>query len=260
MSSAGRSGRRPSAAPWLGVGLAALLFAGQAAAAGVVANPGVTVRAGAYDPWERANRRLFGVGMALDHAVFGPVARTYVAVTPRFVRDRVSAAVFNLGEPSTAMEDILQAKPRRAGRAGLRFVINSTAGVLGMFDVASRLGVPGHESDFGQTLGRYGVQPGPYVYALVAPFNLRDGVGRIVDFVTDPASLIVGPVTSTGGAVRTGADLLDTRVAVDPALRALDDATDPYATVRAAYAQRRAALIDGHAVATSALPDFEPER
>jgi phospholipid-binding lipoprotein MlaA len=197
--------------------------------------------------------------MALDHVVVGPITHAYMGVTPRYVQRRVSAAVFNLGEPSTVLEDVLQGRPRRAGRATARFLVNSTVGVLGLFDVASGWGLKPHTSDFGQTLGRYGAQPGPYIYGVIAPFNLRDGIGRVVDVVTDPVGWVIGPITSTPGAVRTGAQVIDTRVDADPAFRALKDAQDPYVTVRSAYAQYRAAIVnEGTPSAAANLPDFEP--
>lgn len=214
----------------------------------------------AYDPWEPANRQLFAVGMGVDRAVIRPIAHGYVRVTSQGVRNRVSSMVYNLGEPSTALEDVLQGRPGRAGRASLRFVVNSTVGVLGMFDVASRWGVAPHEADFGQTLARYGAKPGPYLYVpVVGPLNLRDGVGRVVDVVTDPVGFVTGPITSTVGATRTGVTALDLRVSGDAAFNALEDATDPYVTTRSAYTQYRAAIVAKATGEAQALPDFDTE-
>jgi phospholipid-binding lipoprotein MlaA len=264
-------GRRPAAWRYVGLSLASALVATGAAAqpavtpapepepasAAVNTLSGVTVTA--YDPWRPVNRRLFAVGMGLDRAVIGPIAHGYMRVTSQGVRNRVSSVVFNLGEPSTALEDVLQGHPRQAGRTGLRFIVNSTVGVLGLFDVANRWGLEGHESDFGQTLGRYGAQPGPYLYVpVVGPLNLRDGVGRVVDIVTDPVGVVTGPITSATGAVRTGVTAVDLRASGDAAFRALDDATDPYVTTRSAYSQHRAAVVDRATGATAVLPDFEP--
>jgi len=258
-------------APWryIGLGLAGALVATAAAAQPAVGEPAVAPVAAenplaaantplAYDPWQPANRGLFAVGMGLDRVLIGPIAHGYMRVTPQVVRNRVSSVVFNLGEPSTALEDLLQGHAGRAGRTGVRFVVNTTVGLLGMFDVASGWGLRGHESDFGQTLGRYGAQPGPYVYLpVMGPLNLRDGVGRVVDVVTDPIGFVTGPITSTSGAIRTGVTALDLRASGDAAYRALEDATDPYVTTRSAYSQHRAAVIDRATGATATLPDFD---
>lgn len=219
------------------------------------ASPTATI---AYDPWRPVNRPLFALGMGIDHVVIAPITHTYMHVTPLPVRNRVSSAVYNLNEPSTAFEDILQGHPKKAGRATARFVINSTVGILGLFDVASRWGIASHESDFGQTLGRYGAQPGPYIFLpIVGPLNLRDGVGRVVDVVTDPVGFLTGPITSTPGAVRYGVTSLDARALADPAFEALNDATDPYVTTRSAYTQYRAAVVHSATGETQELPDFD---
>jgi phospholipid-binding lipoprotein MlaA len=143
--------------------------------------------------------------------------------------------------------------------ATARFAINSTIGLLGLFDVAAKMNLPYHASDFGQTLGRYGAQPGPYLYVpIVGPSNFRDGLGRIVDAFTDPVSLLTGGVTTTLGATRFTATTVDARVGADSAFRALEDATDPYATTRSAYSQLRASVVRAATGDTQVLPDFEP--
>jgi phospholipid-binding lipoprotein MlaA len=213
-----------------------------------------------YDPWRRVNRPIFGFSMQLDRGLIAPIAHGYRRITPSPIRNRVSAAVDNLGEPGTALNDVAQGHPKRAGVATARFVVNSTLGLLGLFDVATGMNLPPHDSDFGQTLGRYGIQPGPYVYVpIVGPSDLRDGVGRIVDTLTDPISLFTGGVTTTLGATRFTATTLDTRLNADSAFRALDDATDPYATTRSAYTQRRASVVDAATGKTEVLPDFDAD-
>lgn len=257
------TGRRDRSRRLVDLCLAAACIATPAAAAtptDVPAAPAAeaVVVTPAYDPWQPVNRQMFAVGMGVDHAVLRPIAHGYVRVTPQGLRNRVSSMVYNLGEPSTALEDVLQGRPRRAGRASLRFVVNSTVGVLGMFDVAKHWGVAPHESDFGQTLALYGAKPGPYLYVpVVGPLNVRDGVGRVVDVVTDPVGFVTGPVTTTIGATRMGATALDQRVASDGAFNALDDALDPYATTRSAYTQYRAAIVAKATGEAQALPDFD---
>lgn len=212
----------------------------------------------AYDPLQGFNRGSFGFSMAVDHAVLRPVAHGYMAVTPSPLRRRVSAVVYNLGEPSTTVNDILQGKPKRAGRSSARFLINSTIGVLGIWDVATGMGLKAHDADFGQTFGRYGVRPGPYLYVpVIGPSNFRDGVGRVLDFFTDPVGIVGGGYTTTFGATRLGVQTVDTRARADTAFRALDDATDPYVTARSAYGQYREAFIREATGEVQALPDFD---
>jgi phospholipid-binding lipoprotein MlaA len=213
-----------------------------------------------YDPWRRVNRPIFNFSMHVDKGIIAPIARAYRRVLPAPVRHSVGSALDNLGEPGTALNDLAQGHPSRAGVATARFLINSTIGLLGLFDVAAKMNLPYHDSDFGQTLGRYGAQPGPYLYVpIVGPSNFRDGLGRIVDAFTDPVSLVTGGWTTTLGATRFGATTVDARVGADSAFRALDDATDPYATARSAYSQRRSAFIRESTGELDVLPDFEPE-
>lgn len=212
----------------------------------------------AYDPLQGVNRASYGLSMGLDRAVIGPVTHGYMAVTPKPVRNRVSSVLYNLGEPATALNDILQGRPKRFGVTTSRFLINSTIGVLGLFDVAADMGLPSHDADFGQTFGRYGVKPGPYLYIpVLGPSSFRDGVGRALDFATDPVGIIGGGYTTTFGATRLGTTVLDTRAGADNAFRALDDATDPYATVRSAYGQHREAFVREATGKAQVLPDFD---
>lgn len=210
------------------------------------------------DPFMAFNRASHGFSMGLDRWVTGPIAHVYMAVAPDPVRDRVSAAVSNLGEPRTLLNDIAQGRPKRAGVTASRFVINSTAGMLGLFDVAAEVDLPHHRGDFGQTLGRYGVKPGAFIYVpVLGPVTVRDGAGRVVDIVTDPVTLVGGNFRTTFGAARLGAAFLDTRTRLDPQVRTLETATDPYATLRSAYLQRRAALVREATGEAQALPDFD---
>lgn len=212
----------------------------------------------AYDPLEGFNRGSYAFSMGLDRAFFRPVAHGYMAVTPTQARHRVSAFVYNLGEPSTFLNDVLQGKPKRAGRTTARFAINSTVGLLGLFDVAAGMGIRSHDADFGQTFGRYGVKPGPYLYVpVLGPLNFRDGVGRVFDFFTDPVGIAGGGWTTTFGASRLVIQTIDTRANADLAFRGLDQAIDPYATARSAYGQHREALVREATGAVQELPDFD---
>jgi len=224
------------------------------------ANPPAAGGAAVNDRFLAFNRASYGFSMGVDRWVTGPIAHAYMAVAPDSVRDRVSAAVNNLGEPRTLFNDVAQGHPKRAGVTTSRFVINSTVGVLGLFDVATNMGLPYHRGDFGQTLGRYGVQPGAFLYVpVLGPLTMREGAGRVIDAVTDPVTLVGGNVRTTFGATRAGVTLVNTRASLDPQVRALADATDPYATVRSAYLQRRAALVREATGEVQVLPDFDEE-
>lgn len=102
------------------------------------------------DPWEGFNRGAFGLNRGIDRFAIGPIGRGYLKITPRVVRARVTSAVANLGEPRTAINDLAQGRAKAAGVAASRFVLNSTVGGLGMFDVGGKLGLDPHVSDFGR--------------------------------------------------------------------------------------------------------------
>lgn len=210
------------------------------------------------DPFEPVNRRLFSAHKAIDRVVLGPVARGYRAAAPGAVRAGVGNALANLGEPQTFINDVLQAAPRRAGSTAVRFAANTTVGVLGVFDVAGRVGLQRHAEDFGQTLGRYGVGSGPYLMVpVLGPSNLRDLSGRLVDAVANPLSWAGMDTAALNGLAAVGA--VDQRARLDPRLREIEaTALDEYATYRSLYGQRRAAEIanrDGEDVA--GLPEFD---
>lgn len=210
------------------------------------------------DPLEGFNRGSFKFSMGLDKAVIGPIAHGYMAVTPKVVRNRVSSAVYNLGEPNTVMNHLLQGKPKRAVRSTTRFAVNSTVGVLGLFDVAAKMGLPPRGADFGQTFGVWGAKPGAFLYVpVMGPLNVRDGIGRALDFVTDPVSLYVGGLESDFGKVRAGVTVVDIRAQADPAFDALKDAADPYVTARSAYTQYREAFVREATGEAEQLPDFD---
>lgn len=212
-----------------------------------------------YDPVERTNRGLYALHRRIDRSVSRPVARGYVAVTPRPVRRGVRNVLNNLGEPVTFINDVLQGQFVRAGETATRFVTNSTVGVLGLFDVAAKAGVPIHYEDFGQTLGAYGVPPGPYVFIpVLGPSNLRDIGGHLADVSINPVNhaTFEGDTLARSGAFALNA--VDGRAAVDDGLRLLEEsATDEYATFRSLHSQNRRAQIANGVTDVQALPEFE---
>jgi phospholipid-binding lipoprotein MlaA len=210
------------------------------------------------DPLEGFNRGSFKFSMGVDKVLLGPIAHGYMAVTPKVVRERVSSAVYNLGEPNAVINHVLQGKPKRAMRSTTRFLVNSTIGMLGLFDVAAKMNLSPRAADFGQTFGTWGSDSGAYLYVpVMGPMNVRDGVGRVLDIVTDPVSITLGRIDTDFGKARLAAAVLDARAQADPALRALADSNDPYATARSAYTQYREAFIREATGETEDLPDFD---
>ena len=134
------------------------------------------------DPWHRSNRFLYGFNAQLDRVALNPLVAGYRRVVPGFARQGVTNFFDNLDMIRTTLNLALQGRPGATGRAASRLLTNSTLGLAGILDVASRFNIPTYDEDFGQTLGRYGVGQGPYlVLPLFGPSNLRDAVGRAVD-------------------------------------------------------------------------------
>ncbi len=136
------------------------------------------------DPFQRFNRGVYYFNADFDRKIYLPLVNAYRFVTPRFVRTGINNFFSNLSEFRNAYNGILQARPEVAGRAAIRFVVNSTVGLLGFFDVATKAGVSQHNEDFGQTLGRWGVGSGPFlVLPIFGPSSVRDTTGLGADFV-----------------------------------------------------------------------------
>jgi phospholipid-binding lipoprotein MlaA len=217
------------------------------------------------DPWARENRSLYRFSNAVDRRAIAPGIHAYIRVVPANIRDGLSNAIGNLREPGTTVNDLLQGHFGRAVTATERFAINSTFGLAGLMDIAGKSGIEKHESDFGQTLGRFGVRSGPYIFVpFIGPSSVRDGVGRIVDIFADPVAIAAGGLTTVFGGVRAGVDVVDARAGVDGQLQEVNrEFTDPYATIRSVYSQQRATQISiargqgGSGV--NDLPDFGPE-
>jgi phospholipid-binding lipoprotein MlaA len=135
-----------------------------------------------WDPWEGFNRSMYRFNYRFDKYVFLPVASGYQAITPDFMEQGFNNFFQNFGELSTLMNSILQLHPTKTVETTGRFLINTTVGLLGLFDVASSLDIPRHNEDFGQTLGHWGVGNGPFlVLPIMGPSNVRDGIGLGVD-------------------------------------------------------------------------------
>jgi phospholipid-binding lipoprotein MlaA len=225
------------------------------------------------DPHEHMNRHV----MSMNQEVLGPAATFVKTATPGPVHDRLHDLNSNLKEPRIFVNNVLQGRPEAAVKTTVRFAINSFFGVAGLFDVASRAGIPQQSGDFGQTLFVWGVPEGSYVVMpYLGPATTRDAVGSVVDMVTNPVSLALGPATSVvlgpatavpAATVNVGSAGLDAADRLGDLKMAEDASIDFYSFIRASYYQmRRAELRDAlglpPAVETMALddPDAEPAK
>ncbi len=202
------------------------------------------------DPLERFNRSVYKVNDSLDRHIARPVAKTYVKVTPAPVRTGVHNFFTNLFYTKVVINDLLQAKGRQFLADTSRLVINTTIGIGGLFDPAGQMGLVNHDEDFGQTLGKWGVPPGPFLeLPILGPSTVRDGFGLIVDPYTEPDKYLVNDWRVQ--LAITGGELLDKRATLLGTDDVLTTSYDPYAFVRNAYLQRRQFQVTDGAVSTS---------
>lgn len=197
------------------------------------------------DPAEPTNRTIFAGNQFVDHHALRPVARGYQNHVPSRVRACIHNFLGNLGQPAIAINDVLQANFSRAWNTTQRFAINTTIGGAGLFDVATDWNRPAHGADFGQTLGVWGIGPGPAVQLpLFGPSNVRDSVGKVADLVTNPVNFVPGGAAATMGMAAGGAGIIDKRANLLGTTDALEhNSLDYYATLRSAMAQRRATFV-----------------
>lgn len=197
------------------------------------------------DPWEPFNRKVFVFNDYVDRYFLKPIAKGYQTVTPQFVEDGVHHMFSNLTEVSNIVNSLLQAKFVNTAESGGRLIVNSTVGLLGFFDVASKMGLQPHEEDFGQTLGYWGLRSGPYlVMPFLGPRTIRDGAGSIADTFTDPVSEGIDHIPTRNQVL--GTRLIDTRVQLFKAEELISG--DRYIFIRDAYLQRRQFLVNDGAV------------
>lgn len=227
------------------------------------------------DPLEKMNRGIFAFNEGLDRYALEPIATAWDFVIPGFAQEGIQNFYHNLEMPIIVANDILQAKPMAVVEDVARFFFNTTLGLAGFVDVASRVGIPDNDEDFGQTLGYWGVPPGPYlVVPILGPYTLRDGFGEIVDttaaayaymnlFWSDVVGL--NEYEMTGASVGSYAfRLVNLRaIYLEEIENSRKDAFDYYAFVRNAYLQNRQARVldstDSAAAAEEDLYDFEEE-
>lgn len=218
--------------------------------------PQAAVSPQAYDPWEKFNRKVHTFNNAVDRAVARPLARAYTNVVPRPVRLGVSNFFDNLGQPITAINQLLQGRPKEAGQALARFLLNSTLGIGGIFDPASDARLPRRSEDFGQTLGVWGWKKSRYLeLPLFGPRTVRDTVGMGGDM---PVGVIRQIELDKARIFLQGLNLVDTRAQLLSVDSLREGAVDDYALVRDSWMQRRAYQIEGSRKQDddAGLPDY----
>lgn len=198
------------------------------------------------DPWEQTNRNIFEFNRTIDNATLKPIAKGYVKVIPSFIRTGVGNFYINLRGPRNLINNFLQGKGKRGFSETGRFLINSTVGVLGLFDVATAMGMEKYREDFGQTLAVWGVPAGPYVMVPFAgPQTLRDALAYPLDILVDPLWHYEDndPLRYGLYALR----FIEFRSRFLDSEGILDEAFDPYVRLREAYLQnRRYQVYDGN--------------
>ncbi len=213
---------------------------------------------GQNDPYEHTNRQIFDFDQKLDHAVARPVAVFYNHAVPSVARNGIHNALANLDSPVIFANDLLQGEVTRGGQTLGRAVVNTTFGLGGLIDVAAKLGLPGHEEDFGQTLAVWGTGEGPYlVLPLAGPSNPRDVVGMGGDIAMDPFTYMKWNNSTLYSMIRAGVGVIDLRARnVDNLDQIERTSVDLYATTRSLYRQHRDAEIRNGAPDTENLPNL----
>lgn len=193
------------------------------------------------DPLEPINRVIFEFNEIVDDNILEPVAKGYKYVTPDPVEKGISNFFSNLGEINTIANDLLQLKFQQAGKDSLRFLLNSTIGVLGIFDVATPLGLSKNKEDFGQTLGFWGIPNGPYlVLPFLGPSSFRDAPGSFVDYELSPIEQLHHEERQALRLI----NIVETRAKLLRATKILDTAAkDKYIFIRESYLQKRESLV-----------------
>jgi phospholipid-binding lipoprotein MlaA len=229
-------------------GVALVVLGGCATAPNTTTGPGLTTTASnPIDPWENWNRKVYGFNDSIDRAVLKPVAETYRDVVPSPVRTGVSNVLGNIRDVWSAANHLLQGKFVVGMEMGMRVLVNTAFGLGGLLDPATEMRLTKRPTDFGLTLGTWGLATGPFVMLpLLGPSTVRDTVGTAVGTKFSPSSL---PPTPNGQLAVTGVDLLNTRTNLLGAGQLLDQvALDKYSFLRDAYlASRRSAQSDSTA-------------
>lgn len=193
-----------------------------------------------YDPWEPVNARAFDLNFnVFDRYALKPAAKVWARALPESVRHGLANIFDNLAMPRRFVNKVLQGRLPGAGEEIARFVLNTTVGVAGFFDVAAHIGLHKSDADTGQTLGTYGIKPGPYlVLPILPPLDVRDAIGFAADSFMDPLSWFITPIGADIG--RSAAYTINERADHMTEYDEVEDTSlDLYAAVRNGYLQRR---------------------
>lgn len=211
------------------------------------------------DPWEEANRAIYSFNDALDRNIFVPIAEGYAYITPQPIRTCISNIFQNLGELWSFINSNLQGRHEDAINTMGRFMLNTTMGLGGCLDLASKNGAPRIPNDFGTTLGVWGVNSGPYiVLPLLGPSTMRDGIGRGVDLYVNQIGWGKGIEDIDLRNSLYGLEFVERREGLLTVTETVDQtAIDPYSFIRDAYLQRRKAQIRGTKGEDEPLPNYE---
>jgi len=195
------------------------------------------------DPWEKTNRAFYNFNEGLDRVALRPLSKLYVKVIPRPVREGIGNGFDNLGYLDVILNDCLQGQWKQGSADAKRMAINSTIGLAGFFDVATKWGLPAHENDFGITLALWGVKRGPYlVLPLFGPSTVRDAPGWVVSTVDDPTFWLDLPLGVVIGV--KAAQAIDQRSRMEGLVKFRNAAAlDPYIFTREGYLAYREHLI-----------------
>ncbi|HEV2607080.1 MAG TPA: MlaA family lipoprotein [Xanthomonadaceae bacterium] len=205
-------------------------------------NNGLAADRATYDPWEHYNRHIYRFNKRVDTALAKPLATAYVRDVPEPVRDGVSNFYTNLREPITAVNLFLQGHPASACKSLGRLAVNTTIGIGGIFDPATRMHIPSYDEDFGQTLGRWGWRRSRYfLLPFLGPGTLRDRLGSLADAPLGPIQYFQ-PVQLRFAVI--GLEVVDVRAGILPLDELGTGIDDDYILVREAWSQRRMHQID----------------
>ena len=208
--------------------------------AGLTACSSVTDQ-GINDPFEKENRSTFELNRNVDRTIIRPIAEDASKIIPEPVKQGVANFADNLDVPTSVVNDLLQAKVGKAVGNTLRFAVNTTIGIGGLFDPATKLGLPGTPTDFGETLHVWGVSEGAYlVLPVLGPSTRRDALGKVVDYALDPLRLVIPKNKAyIGTLAKVGAKIRDRGRYFETIDSILYDSADGYAQSRLLYLEHR---------------------
>ncbi len=217
----------------------------------------------AEDPWENLNRDTFAFNQKFDKYLLAPLAKGYRLILPTEIRTGVRNFLSNLSEPWSSINSALQGDFKNTGSTLARFVINSTIGVLGIFDVAKEIGFEKQKEDFGQTLAVHGVGPGPYLMLpFLGPSTVRDALGKVTSLYADPVTLALERNNKDEwiwiGMALKGIDFREQNLEKIDNLN--ETSVDFYATLRSLYLERRNSMIRNQNIdETDPFQEFDVE-